>query len=330
LVAWLSKAILKLGSESINSVKLYGKEIGKESADWTQYIELKPYPDSAFPQSENLMNQKQSFQTGGSTKALTKVNSNKVNQEAASIKKPIILITSCVIITLVISSLLGLSFWLKSTQTQTLAKAQSLINSLGDTDNNLNLDILRDTEKQLQKVVTILDNAPNLPLPGSIYSKITDEKQKIHTRLEAVEHNIKTIEKLLPAAKEVLQEFAALNSRLDVGMSYREYGTKVSDLKVALDRFIQEPGAENHPIYKKLVDAFTHYNLALDVWRNYMESDENNSFLPASSSYGNILISEYQVETQNIVGSDYIYLKTALSKIWQKASENVKAAQSQL
>jgi hypothetical protein len=138
------------------------------------------------------------------------------------------------------------------------------------------------------------------------------------------------LERIRPEARAAVEQFAAMNSRLDVGMSYRDYSSQVGELKVALDRFAQQPGAAKLPIYKILKNAFQEYNFALDVWRYYIESDESHSLFPASSEYGSALIQNYQVTTEDIFGQEYIYLNTALATVWGRANNYVKESQGQI
>jgi|GEM_PF-1755652 len=189
---------------------------------------------------------------------------------------------------------------------------------------------LQQSKAKWQQAVNLLESIPE---GTSVYAeakeKLTDFRSKSEKAVQKLEIK-ESLEKLRPDLKAAVEQFSAVNSRLDVGMNYRDYGAQVRELKVALDRLAQQPGATKLPVYNSLNDAFKDYDFALDVWRYYIESDETNHFFPAASSYGSRLVEEYKVETKDIVGSKYIYLNDALSKVWFKASQSVKEAQDQI
>jgi hypothetical protein len=311
-------------------LKVYARQTGEDFPAWSEEIDITTPIITQVHQSEDLTKQLITVKPLSPVKPVVKTYGNSANRSKTNKAKPILLILLPTAILISITGLVVLIFWMRSTQIQILTQSKNLGSKIEEIDNKSNLENLKDIQKQLQAVLSNLDKAPNIPLPGSIYSEIAGEKQKINTQLESIKHNIDSLEKLLPQVKEAIQQFAAVNSRLDVGLSYRNYGEQVGNLKVTLDGFAQNPGAKEHPVYNDLSEAFVHYDTALNVWRNYINSDATHNFFRASSSYGNLLISEYQVETQNIVGQDYIYLPKALNKIWQKASEKVKLAQSKI
>jgi len=139
-------------------------------------------------------------------------------------------------------------------------------------------------------------------------------------------------------ARALVDLFSALDSRLDVGMVYRDYGDRVGELKAALDRFARQPGAGSHGVYWHLKSAFVEYDIALGVWRYYITSEERHSFFSVSSPYGPLLIREYGVTPTDFgpprgpPGPEdlHIYLPDALSAIWSRAHKHVEAAQGAL
>lgn len=102
---------------------------------------------------------------------------------------------------MLLSSFVGLIFWLRFAQTQTLVKAQTLLAKVGDTNSISDINSLRAVQQKLNQVATILDEAPNLTLPGSAYSKVQAEKHKTITRLDTVDQTIKSAENLESAKK---------------------------------------------------------------------------------------------------------------------------------
>lgn len=103
---------------------------------------------------------------------------------------------------------------------------------------------------------------------------------------------------LSQVAQEVIDEFFAIDSRLDVGMNYQEYGNQVAELKVALDKFGRRPGAKNSPVYARLSSALTNYETALTTWKMCIkEYSCSNDFIEASSKTGKFLLSTYKIPT---------------------------------
>lgn len=162
--------------------------------------------------------------------------------------------------------------------------------------------------------------------------KLSEYTQNLQVVSQALEKQkiADLMKELRPEAQAVADQFSALNSTLDVGMNYRQYGNQVRELKVALDRLGRQPYAKQLPVYQTLEDAFKKYDLAYSVWNYYIESDHTHNFFPASSPYGNTLIYTYGVQTRDIVGRRYIYLDEALSAIWAYAQNDVNKAQGQL
>lgn len=327
LVAFIRKGVTSLGTKSIKKVKVYGKRTGEEFPDWSQEIELEINTKSTVSKPERVQHKTSSVQPVVQTKPLKKTNVIVYHQQNNQNKNHIRAIVSLSILILLISISTGLLFWQRSVQMQTLIKAQTLLTKAINNDSVSDLTSLSDSRNQLEEVVKTLNKAPDFPLPGSMHTQLKLEEEKVIARLKLVVETIKVLEQIQPEAQLALDQFSALNSRLDVGMNYRRYSDHVSELKVALDRFAQQPGANKHPYYKSLEDAFKDYNFALDVWRYYVESDENHNFFPASSSYGSILITEYKVGTEDIIGEEYINLNRSLATVWSRASQHLKLAQ---
>lgn len=335
LVEFIRKGITSLGAESIKSVKIYGRKTGGEFPSWSQEIELGTQAALTSSKTEVV-----TFHTNAplaqpvvQTSALTKDNRTRLtdNKTAQKTPKNFKIKALLAVAGLVVLGSVGLISWLRFTQEQSLAKAQTLVASAEKASGASDLDSLKTAQKQLKEAANEIEKNNNIP--GLSSSKARSELATIRTRLNALEPSLKmaeNLERIRPEARAAVEKFAAINSRLDVGMNYRDYSSHVGELKVALDRFSQQPGATNLPIYETLKNAFKEYNFALEVWRYYIESDERNSFFPASSEYGSALIQNYQVTIENIVGQEYIYLNTALAAVWGRANNYVKESQGQI
>lgn len=110
--------------------------------------------------------------------------------------------------------------------------------------------VLQQVKAKWQEAINLLE-----AIPESV-SVSAEAKEKLTTyrnNYTAISKKIETeegLEQLRPEAIAVVNQFAAIHSRLSVGMSYRDYASEVRDLKVAIDRFAQQPEASVHPIYE--------------------------------------------------------------------------------
>jgi hypothetical protein len=130
------------------------------------------------------------------------------------------------------------------------------------------------------------------------------------------------------AAKEALQALEALQSVVNSGVSYRDYGTRKLDTRIIIDRFLNE--YKQNPAADAIKEAMTHYENAENIWQDYFSgTDNSNDFLP----YSDVAIyeqfyPELKEQVKIIVDLHMIYLPTALSIIWNKASEAIDKTRS--
>lgn len=127
-----------------------------------------------------------------------------------------------------------------------------------------------------------------------------------------------------PEIKEALKEFSALAARLRVGINYQNYAEQVANLSPVLDA-VPDEGRKNLA-YLNLSLALSDYKNALNAWQSYIEGSGRHGFIPADSAYGSLLVRTYGVETTDISGSNYVYLKQAISKVWAQAQTNIAKA----
>lgn len=344
------KGIVSLGIKSIKTVKLYGRKRGSEIPDWQQIFTLDTYIEPVA--SQIVVQPKVTvLQTTYPAKLAQSIVSKsnypaKLAQPAASKFNKITLIIICSVgatLSLFLATFGWWCFSTRSAQASTLTKAQGLINGIGAVETHSTLTTLQsdqkqlqDSQKKLQEAMALLDSAPKLPVFN--LNTIQVEQGKIQTQLAGVEQSlqdidktIKLLEQLIAESQEIVDEFSAIDSKLDVGMNYADYGQHIRDLKAALDRFGRKPGVKELPVYKALEAAFTEYSFAHDIWKFYIEDDDSShNFFPASSAIGTTLTVKYGVLTTNIVGRNYIYLNTAISTVWEQAGRKVKNAQSEV
>lgn len=333
LTSFVYKGLTSLGITSIKTVKLYGRQKGSDFPDWQQQFNLETYVASESAQITIIQPKPSTIQP------IVPVQSS-VKSHAQDKKLTFIAaVGAATVFSFGIICVGGWFFFTRSAQATAVTQAKALVTSVSTIEIHSDLDALKTDEKQLQDnqkklkdAINLLSGAPKLPVFG--LTTIETERVKAQTQiasieqsLQDVEQKIKRLEQLLPALKEAIDKFSAMNSGLDVGMNYKDYGQQVRELKVVLDRFERQPGADEHPVYKELVAAFKEYDLARNVWKYYITSDETHNFFDASSSYGELVTSEYGVDVRQIGGEGYVYLDDAVAAIWRRASKYVKNAQ---
>lgn len=133
----------------------------------------------------------------------------------------------------------------------------------------------------------------------------------------------------ITAAKEALRALEALQSIVESGVSYRDYGSRKADAKVIVDRFLNE--FPKHPAAIPIAAAMEHFADAGDFWSIYFSSDYKHDFLLVSDPQVQIYAKQYpEIESKatDIAGRRMIYLTYALNAIWNKASESIGEARS--
>ncbi|MGB3201240.1 MAG: hypothetical protein WBA99_10070 [Nodosilinea sp.] len=330
LVSFTKKGIEGLGIQTIKTVRVHGRQTGNDLPDWAEEFKLSTYIEPEVGESEaivvasTIVNPVQKSQ-------IAKASPSRVAVVPSQPNNRLVLWISVIagsVVAVTLLSLGGLTFWIRSTQSSAIAQAQDLIKDVGKAENPGDIQVLKTDQENLQEAASILDATPKVPLLS--IAALSTKADNIQTQLSDVNAGIEAYEALIPEIEDVLDQFAAVDSALDVGMNYRDYGAEVRSIKVALDKLGRQPGAEEHLVYQDLDQAYKHYEFAYNVWNYYIESDERHSFFPASSTYGTVLVSTYKVEPTDIVGNQKIYLDTALSTVWSAASQKVEDAQAKL
>lgn len=336
LVPLIHKGLNALNLEQIKTVRLYGQQKESEFPEWQHEFSLNLMQETTEP-SSIVRVQSASIQPVKPVRT----NSTSIYQQKPSGNRNVLIVASGLVVTV----LLGVGGWIgwtQSIQASTLSQARKMVQSIPNVEAHADLNALKGDQKQLndnqqklQDAIALLNNAPKLPILnskvidseiGNIQTQTTANDQQI----KEVNQKVEALEKLLPAIKEVSDKFSALNSSLDVGMNYKDYGQQVRELKVALDKLEKQPGAAQHPAFASLTEAFTEYNFALKIWRYYIDSSETLKFFPIDSPYGLTLVTEYGVDAREIGGTSYIYLDDALASVWKRAQKSIDKTQKSI
>lgn len=330
LMAFTRKGIESLGLETVQSVRFHGRQEGSDLPSWVEEFAVETYQ---APATDALALAQDTILVTTTTTAHPGVDRGKTQPTKLAVVKPkaapwMALAAGGGALVVALVGLGGSIAWLRHTQVQALNQAETLTQSVGQGETPGDIATLKAAQDHLKQAITILAETPTFPLMN--VAALASDLDTFQGQLTQVEADIAAYEALLPKLQDVVDQFSALDSGLDVGMNYRDYGGEVRQLKAALDRLGREPGIENYGIYEDLKAAYGHYEFSHRVWKYYIESDERYRFFPAATPYGRILVDTYQVETTDIVGRRKIYLNDALSTVWQAASQKVQSAQSQM
>jgi hypothetical protein len=134
-------------------------------------------------------------------------------------------------------------------------------------------------------------------------------------------------EQFNPEWQAVVDEFSVLDSRIEVGMNYADYASAVGDLKVSLDRFKRRSGGVSDKALGNIMGAFSDYEFALVVWREYIEGGWSNDAI-SLHKYIEIYENYYGAKpTRFMNDGEWVDLPHALKTFWQSAKNKVEKAQ---
>jgi len=331
LMAFTRKGIESLGLTTVQSVRVHGRQEGSDLPSWVEEFAVETYQ---APTTDALALAPDTIIVmATTTTAHPGMDRSKAQPTKLAVVKPkaapwVALAAGGGALVVALAGLGGSIAWLRHSQAQVLSQAETLTQAVGQGETPGDIATLKADQDHLQQAITMLEETPTFPLVN--VAALASNLETFQGQLTQVEADIAAYEALLPKLQAVVDQFSALDSGLDVGMNYQDYGGEVRQLKAAIDRLGREPGIENHGIYTDLKEAYGHYEFSHRVWKYYIESDERYRFFPAASTYGRVLVDTYNVDTTDIVGRRKIYLNDALSAVWQAAGQQVQSAQSRL
>jgi len=144
--------------------------------------------------------------------------------------------------------------------------------------------------------------------------------------MQSIPNEMKKIDK----AQKIMQIIMRLQTRVQTGISYRDYSSVISDPKFEVQQYTRENTDENPELSKYISTAMDYYDVAGTIWsfkfagRGATEAACD----PAQQNYisrklSGIYIPKQQDLRNYCEGPD---IGTALRTAWGKASENIDAA----
>lgn len=134
-------------------------------------------------------------------------------------------------------------------------------------------------------------------------------------------------EKILNAAKEPIKALRRLQSRVQTGISYRDYPGAVSDAKNEVDSYIREYGDKTPEYSRHLNNAANKYNDAIRAWNYKFEGRrvENLIWIPGVvNAFKNRYPELGAAETTGGLRIDSV-----LQILWNLAGRDIESAQAE-
>lgn len=162
------------------------------------------------------------------------------------------------------------------------------------------------------------------------------------------------------SANEAVEALKKLESRVQVGISYKDYGPALGDTHYKVKMYLESPNANKNPILAKSIgNALKHYIYANEIWGykiahgsdiiyRDVEQNPNVKFSSKVDGYGKPLdpiflqsdrrsantekmladeiINKYPAVLKTMPNSYTVSLTPALSVIWNEASKEIQSA----
>ena len=152
--------------------------------------------------------------------------------------------------------------------------------------------------------------------------------------------------KLGQSAKEAISALKRLEARVEVGISYRDYGPALGDALFGVNQFLQSPEARKNPkLAEVITKVMTHFRMAGRVWNWSISSGSSGyKYLPVGKAkfYGSRseeeelnkllkdILAKYPNVTEVALTGSMEYGSLSIEKvvgfIWKEASEELKQA----
>jgi hypothetical protein len=137
-----------------------------------------------------------------------------------------------------------------------------------------------------------------------------------------------------PASAKALKAFKKLETNIQVGISYNDYGPALRDAQLGFNMFLENPEAKTQPeLTKSLQKVIDHYNVAGTLFKELVE--RNNCLDPTKAK---LILDAYPEASTAIATGDgvlgcksgWMNVKTVMIIIWKKASDELEKSTAML
>ncbi len=135
------------------------------------------------------------------------------------------------------------------------------------------------------------------------------------------------------SAKEAVMALKKLQTKVETGISYRDYAPAIAEAKFPVKLFLESPAAkEELDLSNTLTNSLTHYDVANAVWGYKFSGSRMQDYIfrKFEPELYDSLVKNYNVGSNSAYDGPIIIIDLAVTKIWQKASEELATASNLL
>lgn len=160
--------------------------------------------------------------------------------------------------------------------------------------------------------------------------KVIRDKEEAEKQAKQKEDDLKKAEneKVFSAARRMLSALKRLETRVETGVSYRDYPSIVSDADFEVKQFSSEFGPRLPDVGLNALKAMSDYQYVLAVWRMKFNQTSQSGRRPNEwvheQSQIQAVLSAYPSAYSARLGDGTLYIDRVLSIVWAEASNKIK------
>lgn len=202
------------------------------------------------------------------------------------------------------------------------------ISNASNSDGLKECQAIKNTAKKLE----CFDKQTQKILQEEIIKKQNEEIEKV--RLEKIANEEKIIaEKLkkVEKAQKVIQVVKRLQTRVQTGVSFRDYPSLIADPKFEVEKYISESANEIPEFSKNIEKSMNYYSIANSIWSIKFNNRSGRlseiTCSPNEESYvRNQLYDAYIGKSSTLMCGEGLLISDAVSIAWSKASQAIDDA----
>jgi hypothetical protein len=167
-------------------------------------------------------------------------------------------------------------------------------------------------------------------------AKLSSEKAAAEAKLASEKAANSALEqKKIENAKKILQVVKRLQTRVETGVSFRDYPNLISDPKFEVQTYLSENNNEIPEFASNIKKAIGYYDGASSIWNlKFRNSSGRFSEITCSSSeegiINRVIDNEYVSKTANLMCGQGMLIDYAVALAWRKASQSIQEASNVL